>query len=196
VRGPGAALFSRLEQALGSLPLIAEDLGLITPDVQAMREQFDFPGMKVLQFAFDGDPENLYLPHNHVPNCVVYTGTHDNDTSVGWYSELDEAARDRVRAYLGRDGGDIAWDLIRVALSSVADIAVVPFQDLLRLAGDARMNTPGLLGQNWGWRFRAEALNEGVAGGLRFFTTLYNRLPAAQKPPRAPDELEYAPAEA
>jgi 4-alpha-glucanotransferase len=195
VRGPGAALFSRLEQALGGLPLIAEDLGLITPDVNALREQCDFPGMKVLQFAFDGDPANGYLPHHHVQNCVVYTGTHDNDTTMGWYSGLDEGQRDVVRTYLARDGADIAWDLIRVAMLSVADMVVTPFQDVLRLGGDARMNTPGLLGANWGWRFRAEALNERVAGDLRFLTALSDRLPAHLKPAQGGEPLEYNPAE-
>jgi 4-alpha-glucanotransferase len=200
VKGPGAALFSRLEQELGALPLIAEDLGVITPDVDAIRLQFDFPGMKVLQFAFDGDPGNIYLPHHYVQNCVVYTGTHDNDTTVGWYMGLAEEQRDTVRGYLGRDGGDVAWELIRVAMMSVADMAVIPFQDVLRLGADARMNTPGLLGQNWAWRFRAEALNPGVAGGLRFFTTIYDRLPEALKPkkpePEPGEELVYEPEEA
>jgi 4-alpha-glucanotransferase len=194
VKGPGPALFARLEQELGGLAIIAEDLGLITPDVHALREQFDFPGMTVLQFAFDGDPENVYLPHNHTKNSVVYTGTHDNNTTVAWFSSLDEGARDQVRAYLGRDGGDIAWDLMRAAMMSVADIVVTPFQDVLRLGGDARMNTPGLLGQNWGWRFRAEALNESVAGGLRFLTSVYGRLPSHLRPAKEPDELEYDPA--
>lgn len=189
VKGPGADLFAHLERALGHLPIIAEDLGLITPDVHALRDQFDFPGMKVLQFAF-GEPENPYLPHYHVPNCVVYTGTHDNNTSVGWFQDLSEPEREQVRAYLGRDGADIAWDLIRLALMSVADLAIVPFQDVLRLGADARMNTPGHLGQNWAWRFRSEALNEGLAGGLRFLTAIYDRLPAALKPVRAAEEEE------
>jgi 4-alpha-glucanotransferase len=195
VRGPGPALFTQLERALGGLPIIAEDLGLITPDVDALRAQFDFPGMLVLQFAFDGDPGNLYLPHAHARNAVVYTGTHDNDTTVGWFSELSEPQRDVVRAYLGRDGGDIAWDLIRAALMSVADLAVVPFQDLLRLGTDARMNTPGLLGQNWAWRFRAEAMNGQVAGTMRHLTTLYDRMPAAHKQPKGAPDPDYAPAE-
>jgi 4-alpha-glucanotransferase len=181
VRGPGAALFEQLEQALGSLPLIAEDLGLITPDVHALRERFDFPGMLVLQFAFDGDPANLYLPHHHTCNSVVYTGTHDNDTTLGWFSSTDEDHRNRVRAFLGRDGSDIAYDLLRVSLGSVADLSVTPFQDILRLGGDARMNTPGLLGQNWAWRFRAEAMNAEVASGLRYLTALYDRLPGPRK---------------
>ncbi len=195
VKGPGPELFARLEQELGGLAIIAEDLGLITPDVHALREQFDFPGMTVLQFAFDGDPENVYLPHNHTKNSVVYTGTHDNNTTVGWYGTLDEGGREQVRAYLARDGSDIAYDLIRAAMMSVADIVVTPFQDVLRLGADARMNTPGLLGRNWGWRFRAEALNESVGGGLRFLTSVYGRLPSHLRPAKEPDELEYDPAD-
>lgn len=195
VKGPGAALFTQLEQQLGALPIIAEDLGLITPDVLDLRDRFDLPGMKVLQFAFDGDPANIYLPHHHPVNAVVYTGTHDNNTTVGWFAGLTEAERDLVRAYLGRDGSDIAWDLLRLAMMSVSDMAVVPFQDVLRLRGDARMNTPGEPGGNWGWRLRAEALNPGVAGGLRFFTSMYDRLPAIQKPPREEKDEEYDPAD-
>jgi 4-alpha-glucanotransferase len=127
---------------------------------------------------------------------VVYTGTHDNNTSVGWFQGLSEEERERVRAYLGRDGADIAWDLLRLALMSVADLVVIPFQDVLRLGPEARMNTPGLLGQNWAWRFRAEALNDGLASGLRFLTAVYDRLPAALKPVKEEEgELEYHPVE-
>ncbi|NTU79153.1 MAG: 4-alpha-glucanotransferase [Chloroflexales bacterium] len=196
VRGPGADLFAHLEQELGTLPIIAEDLGLITPDVHALRDQFNFPGMVVMQFAFSGDPENTYLPHNHATNSVVYTGTHDNNTSVGWFGSLDEGEREHVRAYLGHPCNDIAWNLIRLAMMSVADIAVTPFQDVLRLSADARMNTPGHLGRNWGWRFRGEALNGNVAGGLKFLTAVYNRLPPTLKPAREPDALKYEPEEA
>ena len=195
VKGPGAALFTQLEKELGTLPIIAEDLGLITPDVHALRNQFNFPGMVVLQFAFSGDPENTYLPHHHTRNCIVYTGTHDNTTTVAWFSELEETEREQVRAYLGHPGGDIAWDLMRLAMQSVADLAITPFQDVLRLNADTRMNTPGLLGRNWSWRCRAEALNAGVASGLKFITSVYDRLPPALKPVREPEELEYAPAE-
>jgi 4-alpha-glucanotransferase len=194
VKGPGAALFSRLEQEFGPLPIIAEDLGLITPDVIVLRNQFALPGMIVLQFAFGGDAENLYLPHNHGRNCVVYSGTHDNNTSLGWFQGLSEREREHVRAYLGRDGNDIAWDLIRSAMMSVADLAVVPLQDVLRLGNDARMNTPGHPAGNWGWRFHPAALNDGLALGLHFFTSLYNRLPAALKPEPEPSDLEYDPA--
>lgn len=196
VKGPGPDLFTHLTNALGELPIIAEDLGLITPDVHALRKQFGFPGMLVLQFAFGGDAENVYMPHYHTANTVVYTGTHDNNTTVGWFETLEHEEREQVRAYLGRSGSDIAWDLLRMAMMSVANMAVVPFQDVLRLGADARMNTPGLAGGNWGWRFRAEAMNEGMAHGLHFFAGLYDRLPPDQKPVKEPEEVEYDPAEA
>lgn len=176
VKGPGAALFARLREVLGDLPIIAEDLGVITPEVNALREQFNFPGMKVLQFAFGDDSTNPYLPHNYEPNCVVYSGTHDNNTTVGWFQDISEQEREAIRLYLGRDGSDIAWDLIRLTLMSVADISVVPLQDILRLGRHARMNTPGRPDGNWNWRFRAEALNDGLAFGVRLLTAAYGRV--------------------
>jgi 4-alpha-glucanotransferase len=185
---PGDDLFRTLEKELGAIPIIAEDLGLITPDVHTLRDQFDLPGMKILQFAFDGDPDNDYLPHNYVSNCIVYPGTHDNNTSVGWFSELNEGQRAIIAKYLGYEPRDIAWDLMRLAFQSVADIAIVPFQDVLRLNSDARMNTPGKPGGNWSWRFRADALNSSVAGSLRYLTALYGRLP--DKPARPPASYE------
>ncbi|WP_129633255.1 4-alpha-glucanotransferase [Candidatus Oscillochloris fontis] len=176
VTGPGAALFTALHDALGELPIIAEDLGLITPDVDALREQFGFPGMKVLQFAFGDTAHNPYLPHNYAPAAIVYTGTHDNNTSVGWFEDISEAEREKVRLYIGRDGSDIAWDLVRLALMSVAQVAVVPMQDILRLGSDARMNTPGRADRNWTWRFRAEALdNPGLAFGICLLAEAYGR---------------------
>ena len=181
VRAPGRELFSALEQALGDLPIIAEDLGVITPDVEALRQQFRLPGMKVLQFAFDGDPRNNYLPHNYEPNYVVYTGTHDNDTTVGWFWALSESQREIIRSYLGSDAHDIAWDMLRLALMSVADMAVAPLQDILRLGSEARTNVPGKAGGNWAWRFHDHQLNEGLAHGLRFLTTLYGRAAPAPK---------------
>ncbi len=181
VQGPGPAFFAKLERTLGQLPLIAEDLGVITSDVDELREQFNLPGMKVLQFAFGDDFDNPYLPHNYTTNYVVYTGTHDNNTTIGWFQELSATEREFVQCYLGRDGSDISWDMIRLALSSVADIAVMLFQDVLRLGANARMNVPGVAGGNWGWRFRAEALDPGLAYGLRLLTTTYGRLPSAKK---------------
>ncbi|GAB4110179.1 MAG: 4-alpha-glucanotransferase [Roseiflexaceae bacterium] len=177
VDGPGAQLFSAMEQALGKLPIIAEDLGLITPDVDALRLQFNFPGMKVLQFGFGGTGEDPYLPHNHAPGYVVYTGTHDNDTTLGWWRACSDAERTFTQLYLGRDGSDISWDLIRVALASVSNTAVVPLQDLFILGSEARMNLPGRLGGNWGWRYTSDMLRPEIAERMRLLTKLYGRLP-------------------
>ena len=182
VQGPGKELFDAIETALGTIRIIVEDLGIITQDVHLLRHELGFPGMKVLQFAFDGDPANLYLPHNFDRNCVVYTGTHDNDTTTAWFQHLDWDAQERVRGYLGRDGSDIAWDLIRLAYSSVADLAIVPLQDVLRLSSDARMNIPGAAQGNWGWRFREDALTGGLADGLRLFASQYHRLTDTGRP--------------
>jgi 4-alpha-glucanotransferase len=167
-----------LQAELGALPIIAEDLGLITPDVEALRLTFNLPGMKVLQFAFGDDPTNPYLPHNYTPNYVVYTGTHDNDTTVGWFTTLDPDTRAAVLRYLGRDEQtvDIAWDLMRLGLMSVAQYAITPLQDVLRLGTEARMNTPGRLGGNWAWRCPAEALSAELADTLRQLTFIYGRL--------------------
>lgn len=176
VPGPGAALFEKLERELGEVPIIAEDLGVITPEVEALRDQFHMPGMKVLQFAFGDTPANPYLPHNYTNNCIVYTGTHDNDTTAGWFNALGSKEREATQRYLGRDGSDISWDLIRLALSSVADAAIIPLQDVLRLGSDGRMNVPGYLGDNWSWRFRAEMLDPGLGYGLRIMTETYGRL--------------------
>jgi 4-alpha-glucanotransferase len=177
VKGPGADLFTALEAALGSsLPLIAEDLGIITPEVDALREQFRLPGMRVLQFAFGGATEDRFLPHNFESrNTVVYTGTHDNDTTWGWYRQVTERERDFVRRYLGRDGHDIAWDLIRLAWSSVADYAVAPLQDVLNLGSEARMNLPGSASGNWSWRLAEGQLTRAALDRLGELTTLYGR---------------------
>jgi 4-alpha-glucanotransferase len=177
VDGPGVALFHALEAALGKLPLIAEDLGVITPDVEHVRDTFGFPGMKILQFGFGGTGTDPYLPHNHIQNCVIYTGTHDNDTTRGWWLANSDAERTFTQLYLGRDGSDISWDLIRVALASVADTAIVPLQDLFSLGSEARMNLPGRLGGNWGWRYTPEMLRPDIAGRLKLLTQLYGRLP-------------------
>ncbi len=175
VKGPGTDLFDHLKKAFGTLPLIAEDLGIITAEVDALRNAFDLPGMRILQFAFFGDPKDRYLPHNYDRNTVVYTGTHDNDTTRGWYATATDKERDHVRRYLARDGGDIAWDLIRLAWLSVADYAIAPFQDILNLGNEGRMNLPGRPDGNWSWRYRAEALNDGVLGRLAEITDLAGR---------------------
>lgn len=181
VEGPGLALFADLKAALGEqLPIIAEDLGVITPDVVALREAVDLPGMKILHFAFGGDADNAYLPHNHVDNCVIYTGTHDNDTTRGWWNSEGEHIKSHVRRYFGIDGNDISWDLIRAAMVSVARTAIVPLQDVLDLDGGARMNMPGLAEGNWAWRVRVEAFHEHLSSRLRSLVELGNRLPEQQ----------------
>lgn len=188
--GPGRAIFDAMERQIGGLPFIVEDLGLITPDVVALREELGFPGMRVLQFAFDSGPGNAYLPHNYDPRTVVYSGTHDNQTTIGWFRSLPEHVHANVQRYLGRDGSDIAWDLIRIALESVADRALAPLQDIMRLDDDARMNTPGKPSGNWTWRYSAHQLHEGLADGMRELTETYGRSPLAVAP-RGHDPHDY-----
>ncbi|MCP4400897.1 MAG: 4-alpha-glucanotransferase [bacterium] len=173
--GPGEDLFRTIEDALGKLPIIAEDLGVITPDVVELRDAFDFPGMKILQFAFDSGEDNDYLPHSYDKNCVVYTGTHDNDTTKGWFEKAGEDDKHAVRSYLQSDGDDICWDFIQAAWSSVADIAMVPLQDLLGLGSEARMNTPSTLGNNWAWRFSRDMIPQEALERLKLFTKIYGR---------------------
>jgi len=183
--GPGSALFRAVEAALGQVAIIAEDLGSFDREARAgldaLEQEFGFPGMKVLQFAFDSGPRNDYLPHNYTrPECVVYTGTHDNDTIVGWYQNTaSEKARDYVRRYIGCSGADIAWDLIRLAWSSIAETAITTAQDLLSLGHEARLNTPSTSGApNWCWRLVPGALPSWVAPRLHDLTFVYGRLPA------------------
>jgi 4-alpha-glucanotransferase len=180
VAGPGAALFEAARQALGEVPIIAEDLGLITPDVVELRDQLGFPGMKVLQFAFGVGPDEPYQPHNYLPHCVVYTGTHDNDTTAGWWSTESEQLRHHVRLYLGRDGSNISWDFIRLALASVAETAIIPLQDVLALGSAARMNTPGRASGNWSWRYTPDMLSSSLVEQLRVLTELYGRAPKVE----------------
>lgn len=175
VSGPGLALFERLTEVLGELPIIAEDLGVITPDVEELRDTMNYPGMSVLQFAFGADWTDPYLPHNHKPRSVVYTGTHDNDTTIGWWQKANDHERAHVQRYLGRDGSDISWDFIRMALASIAEMAVIPLQDLFNLDSSARMNMPGQAGGNWGWRYTPDMLNGFIAERLLGLTTLYGR---------------------
>ena len=163
VAGPGVALFEELQQDLGELPLVAEDLGIITPAVDALRLGLGFPGMKILQFAFDGGEDNPYLPQNHEPLSVVYTGTHDNDTTLGWYEGLDDAGRKKVDAYMPADTPGMPWALIRMALESTSGLAIIPMQDLLGLGSDARMNSPGTATGNWGWRFTWDQVSPELA---------------------------------
>ncbi len=181
VKGPGADLFNVINQSLGKLPLIAEDLGVITSEVEALRDQFLFPGMKILHFAFGSDSNNPYLPHNYHKNCVVYTGTHDNDTTIGWLNRTStKAEREYVLKYIGKTkiGGknEKHWEIIRLALSSVADTAIIPLQDVLGLGSRARMNLPGkVLLKNWAWRYTQDMLGDGCQERLLELTGLYGR---------------------
>lgn len=177
VKGPGETLFRAMAEALGSLPIVAEDLGVITPEVEELRDRFGLPGMKILQFAFGSGPSNPYLPHNHVRNCVVYTGTHDNDTTLGWFTTLPAKERSAMLAYLGAEAVEMPWPLIRAALASVADLAVLPLQDILELPASARMNVPGTAHGNWGWRAPAEGCTPGLAKRIREFSERYGRHP-------------------
>ncbi|MGL4608992.1 MAG: 4-alpha-glucanotransferase [Trueperaceae bacterium] len=176
VKAPGADLFKTVREVLGELPIIAEDLGVITPEVEKLRDDAGFPGMKVLQFAFAGDAADPYLPHNYPRNSVVYSGTHDNDTTKGWYAGTTEKERDFVRKYLARNDDNITWDFIRLAFASVADTAVAPLQDVLGLGSEGRMNTPGLASGNWNWRFTWEQLPYWIAPQLKEMAELYRRL--------------------
>lgn len=186
VDGPGLKLFERLRGALGGLPLIAEDLGLITPDVEELRDELALPGMRVLQFALNG-PVDLHWPHNFVPNCVCYTGTHDNDTTHGWYSTLTDHDRHYLALTLGKGGGgnEVGWDMIRAAWASVGALAVAPLQDVLGLGSDARMNKPGVASGNWRWRFRLDQFRPEMIRRLADLTTVYNRVPAAAEAAKA-----------
>ncbi len=176
--GPGRALFDDLEAALGPVEIIAEDLGVIDDAVEALRDDLKLPGMRILQFAFGERHDHPFLPHNHRPRAVVYTATHDNDTTLGWWLGTTEVVRDHVRRYLGVSGHDIVWDFIRAALASVAGTAIIPLQDVLCLDGRSRMNTPGTSEGNWRWRVRVEAFNAPLAQRLRGLATLYGRVPA------------------
>lgn len=186
VEAPGKVLFTAIRAALGQLPIIAEDLGVITPDVVALRDGFGFPGMRILQFAFGGDTKNIDLPHNYISNVVAYTGTHDNDTTVGWFSSVPgegstrtaeqiERERNFCLRYLNTTGKEIHWDFIRGVLASVANTAVVPLQDLLGLGTEARMNLPNSTEGNWSWRFKKGALTPDLAAPLKELTELYGR---------------------
>ena len=176
--GPGLAFFQALHAALPQARLIAEDLGDLLPSVLELREATGLPGMAILQFAFGGDADNLYLPHNHRANSVVYPGTHDNDTALGWYASLDERTRDHARRYLRISGREIGWDFVRAAYASVGNLAIIPLQDLLSLGSEARLNRPGTAQGNWTWRYQPEqlrALREGASTYLRELAELYGR---------------------
>jgi 4-alpha-glucanotransferase len=187
VNGPGAALFEAVTAALGPLPIVAENLGVITPAVEALREQFGYPGMSILQFAFGTDPEaGQFRPHNFPRARVVYTGTHDNDTTVGWWQSTgggdstraaEDVASEKALAleYLGTDGREMNWTLIRTALASVADTVIIPMQDILGLGSEARMNLPGRASGNWGFRFSWDQVTPDIVKRLRTMVDVYER---------------------
>ncbi|MGE0439044.1 MAG: 4-alpha-glucanotransferase [Gemmatimonadales bacterium] len=192
VEGPGGALFEAVTAALGPLPIVAENLGVITPAVEALRERFGYPGMSILQFAFGTDGQaNTFLPHSYPKERVVYTGTHDNDTTMGWWSSTGEGdstrsaedvarEKDFARRYLNADGSEMHWTLIRTALASVAETALIPLQDILGLGTEARMNLPGRQSGNWEFRFAWSQATAEIAARLRELATLYQRIPVAE----------------
>jgi 4-alpha-glucanotransferase len=180
IKAPGNEFFETLGNQLGSLPILAEDLGIITPEVEALRDRFQFPGMRILQFAFGEGADNAYLPHHYVPNAVVYTGTHDNDTTLGWWQQADLEEQQFVAHYLGypspEEMTEIHWLLIRLALASVADLAILPLQDVLGLGGQARMNDPAEAAGNWRWRYSSsDLLTPALRERLLELTQLYSR---------------------
>jgi 4-alpha-glucanotransferase len=186
VEVPGTALFTALKLELGELPLIAEDLGVVTQEVEQLRDDFGFPGMRILEFAFGGDAKNHDLPHNYINNCVAYTGTHDNDTTVGWWqsqagagSTRDEADISREHSfclkYLNTDGREINWDLIRAIWASVADTAIAPVQDLLGVGSEGRMNLPATMSGNWSWRLTDGMITKDIVTRLKELTITYGR---------------------
>jgi 4-alpha-glucanotransferase len=180
--GPGANLLNAFQKTFGDLPIIAEDLGIITPDVFALRDGFNLPGMKIFQFACATDPDDVFLPHNYPVNCVAYTGTHDNDTTLGWYKAVPESETDFCRRYLASSGEDIVWDIIRGIWRSTAIMTLAPMQDFLSLDTSARMNYPGRPSGNWTWRMLPDHLSERLSKRIHELNYLYSRLPATQKP--------------
>jgi 4-alpha-glucanotransferase len=175
VNAPGDALFAKLTNTFGELPLVAEDLGIITDEVTALREKYAMPGMKILQFAFGDDANNPYLPHNHTLDSVSYTGTHDNNTTLGWFEEIDKATIDRLYEYLGGSQETMPWILIRASLASVSQLSVIPMQDILALDAEHRMNVPGTTEGNWSWKFSWDMVDSNCALRLRNLNEMYGR---------------------
>ncbi len=176
-KGPGMKLFRKLKETMGDKEVIAEDLGFMTDSVLEMVKATGYPGMRILQFAFNDWQDNSYLPHNYIPNCVVYTGTHDNETTLGWLKNLKEEDLAFVKAYVGQESDvDTSWGLIRAALSSVAETAIIPMQDYLELGNEARINFPSTFGENWKWRMDKDALSEELAEKIHRMAQIYARL--------------------
>jgi 4-alpha-glucanotransferase len=189
IKSPGKKLFQTLKKYMGELPILAEDLGVITPQVETLRDEFNFPGMKILQFAFGKGMENKFLPHNYIQNCVVYTGTHDNDTTRAYFEKEKKNKGDifkHLQRYLNYSGDDVVSELIRLAYSSVAVFVVIPMQDILNLGGEARMNFPSTLGGNWSWRFTWDQVDKHLASRYKELASLYER-PPEEKPD--PEEI-------
>ncbi|WP_084813753.1 4-alpha-glucanotransferase [Desulfogranum japonicum] len=191
IPGPGKTFFKEMEQRIGTLPILAEDLGIITPEVEQLRDELGYPGMKILLFAFDGDPGNSYLPHNCTKDAVIYTGTHDNDTAVGWFLSPEVIADDKFRAkrYARRfdhEAGNFHEDLIYLALSSVCNLAILPMQDILGFGNDCRTNTPGTVINNWQWRCAERFLNNQTSSWLRDQVAFFGRSPTKPKPDPTP----------
>jgi 4-alpha-glucanotransferase len=184
VKGPGAPLFDAIEKALGKLPIIAEDLGVITPEVDALREKFDFPGMKILQFGFALDNDPKYLPHTFDHNYVVYPGTHDNNTVIGWFNEAIRSRQEKwnILRYMHCDEHDLAWEFIRAAWASVADVSIALLQDIMSLGAEARMNHPSTTSGNWQWRYTSDMLSDALRARLLELTLIFDR---AAKPKAA-----------
>ncbi|TWT82992.1 4-alpha-glucanotransferase [Planctomycetes bacterium CA13] len=174
---PGEDVFAAVRESLGEIPIIAEDLGVITPEVEALRDRHGFPGMRILQFAFDCNESRRthFLPHHYIANTVVYTGTHDNDTVRGWYANHPESDRQLLHEYAGYSCGDVWWDLIRMALASVANTVIIPMQDVLGLGSEARLNQPATMGANWCWRLSEDSLTESTASRLSHLVNVYER---------------------
>jgi 4-alpha-glucanotransferase len=175
-RTPGRMFFKALREQCGDLPIIAEDLGVITPDVVALRKGFGLPGMRVLQFGFGGDPLDVHLPHMHTRDSIVYTGTHDNDTTLGWYLSLDSETLQRVNFFLRVTPGSMPEALVRAALGSVGRLAIIPMQDVLGLGSEARLNTPGTNVGNWAWKLPGDALNADLARHFSLLNRVHGRM--------------------
>ena len=176
-KGPGIALFDTMKKELGDMKVIAEDLGFLTPSVIKLVKKTGYPGMKILQFAFDSREESDYLPHNYTKNCIVYTGTHDNDTTRGWFDKLPRDDKKFAKEYLGiKNAKDAVWANIRACFASVSDTVIIPMQDYLELPGYARINTPSTLGGNWVWRMKKDALSEELCAKMHDFARIYRRL--------------------
>ena len=175
VKAPGKELLSAFRAEFGEIPLVAEDLGIITPEVEELRDEFELPGMKILQFAFGDNAENPYLPINHISNCVAYTGTHDNDTTLGWADKLNDEEKRRVYDFLGNPQTSLNWALIDATLGSVANLAIIPMQDILELGTEHRMNTPGTTTGNWNWRFNWDQVTLERSERVRYLIEAFYR---------------------